>query len=356
MTLVGLLTFHDPAKPGVAEAIRDLAGLGISVRIITGDNRLAAVHVADQVGLAGAVMVGRDIDQLSESELAARAADTAVFAEVEPLHKERVVRAMRSSGAVVGFLGDGINDAPGLHAADVGISVDSAVDVAKQSAAIVLLEKDLGVVAEGVRLGRRTFTNTLKYVRVNTSAAFGNVVSMSVAAAVLPFLPLLPRQILLLNFVSDVPYTTISTDNADPEQIQRPRVWNVRMIRNFMLVFGTISVAFDLITFLTLRLGFGADARVFRTGWFIEFTVTEIAVLMVLRTNRLFIRSRPGRPLLVTSTALAAVTFALPYTPLAGPLGLVPLKGAVIAALALLTAVYILANELVKRFFPPDWQ
>jgi P-type Mg2+ transporter len=354
MTLVGLLAFQDPPKPEGAQAIRDLADLGISVRLITGDNRLAATHVASEVGLTGAPLLGPDIDRLSDDELAERVPNTAVFAEVEPLHKERIVRAMRASGAVVGYLGDGINDAPALHAADGGISVDTAVDVAKQSAAIVLLEKDLAVVADGVRLGRRTFANTLKYVRVNTSASFGNVLSMTVAAGFLPFLPLLPRQILLLNFLSDIPYTTIATDTVDPEQVQRPRAWNVRTIRNFMLAYGVISSVFDIATFLTLRLGFGATADVFRTGWFIESTATELAVLLVLRTNRPFFRSRPGRALLATSALLAAVTVALPYTPLAGPLGLVPLAGTVLAALAGLTAIYVLANEIAKRRLPPD--
>jgi Mg2+-importing ATPase len=205
-----------------------------------------------------------------------------------------------------------------------------------------------------VRLGRRTFANTLKYVRVNTSASFGNVLSMTVAAGFLPFLPLLPRQILLLNFLSDIPYTTIATDTVDPEQVQRPRAWNVRTIRNFMLAYGVISSVFDIATFLTLRLGFGATADVFRTGWFIESTATELAVLLVLRTNRPFFRSRPGRALLATSALLAAVTVALPYTPLAGPLGLVPLAGTVLAALAGLTAIYVLANEIAKRRLPPD--
>ncbi|HEX5540110.1 MAG TPA: magnesium-translocating P-type ATPase [Micromonospora sp.] len=356
MMLVGLLTFQDPPKSDAGTALRNLAELGVSTRLITGDNRFAASHVAQQVGLVGEVLVGGDIDRLSDQELTERAAKAAVFAEVEPLHKERVVAALNRTGAVVGFLGDGINDAPGLHAADVGISVDTAVDVAKQAAAIVLLEKDLNVVIEGVRLGRQTFTNTFKYVRVNTSAAFGNVVSMSVAAAFLPFLPLLPRQILLLNFLSDIPYATLPTDRIDAEQIQRPRRSTVKGIRNFMLVFGTISVLFDLGTYLVLRMVFNANAAVFRTGWFIEFTVTEIAVLMVLRTNRPFFRSRPARPLLITSSALAAVTVAVPYTPLAGPLGLAPLNGAILAALAVLTIAYVLVNEAVKRLFPPDRQ
>jgi Mg2+-importing ATPase len=354
MTLVGLLAFADPPKSDAASAIRNLADLGISVRLITGDNRLAAAYISGQVGLTGEPLLGPDIERMSDDELAERASRTQVFAEVEPLHKERVVRALRTSGTVVGYLGDGINDAPALHAADVGISVDTAVDVAKQSASIVLLEKDLSVVADGVRRGRRTFANTLKYVRVNTSAAFGNVLSMTAAAAFLPFLPLLPRQILLLNFLSDIPYTTIATDRVDPEQIQRPRAWNLRTVRNFMIVYGVLSSVFDVATFLTLRLGFGAGPEVFRTGWFIESTATELAVLLVLRTNRPFLRSRPARALLISSALLAAVTVALPYTPLARPLGFVPLTGVILATLAGLTIVYVLANEVVKRILPPD--
>jgi P-type Mg2+ transporter len=354
MTLLGLLTFQDPAKPGAAQAVRDLADLGISVRLITGDNRIAAGVMAGQVGLTGTAMLGPDLESLSDDQLADRARNTPVFAEVEPLHKDRIVRALQSTGAVVGFLGDGINDAAALRSANVGISVDTAVDVAKQSAAIVLLDKDLSVVADGVRLGRRTFANTLKYLRVSTSAAFGNVLSMSIASAVLPFLPLLARQILLINFLSDVPYMALSTDDVDPEQMRRPRTWSIRMIRNFMLVYGSISVIFATGTFLVLRLGFDAGARAFRTGWFIEFTVTEIVVLLVLRTNRPFFRSRVARTLLLTSGCLAAVTIAVPYTPLAGPLGLTALGWPVIAALAGLTAVYVLANEAAKRPVPPD--
>ncbi|WP_319459588.1 magnesium-translocating P-type ATPase [Micromonospora sp. RTP1Z1] len=354
MTLVGLLAFQDPPKDDVAQAIHRLACLGISVRLITGDNRYAAAHVAAQVGLAGKPMLGGAIDTCSDADLARRVATTAVFAEVEPVQKERVVAALRAGGAVVGFIGDGINDAPALHAADVGVSVDTAVDVAKQAAAIVLLDKDLAVVADGVQLGRRTFTNTLKYIRVNTSASFGNVVSMSVATLFLPFLPLLPRQVLLLNFLSDIPYTTISTDHADPEQLQHPRTVNVRSIRGFMLVYGSISIAFDLVAFLALRWWLHTSAEVFRTAWFIQFTVTEIIVLMVLRTNRSFLRSRPSAILLGTGALLAAVTIALPYSPLARPLGLAPPPATVLATLAVLAIVYIIANEIAKRRFPPD--
>jgi Mg2+-importing ATPase len=236
-----------------------------------------------------------------------------------------------------------------LHAADVGISVDTAVDVAKQTAAIVLLDKSLAVVADGVRLGRRTFANTLKYVRVTTSANFGNMLSMAAGAAFLPFLPLLPRQILLLNFLSDIPGTTIAADEVDPEQLEAPRAWDIGSIRRFMIVFGLVSSAFDILTFVTLRVVFDAGATLFRSGWFIESTATELAVMLVLRTTRPFWRSRPSRALLASSVAIAVVTVALPYSPLAEPLGLVDIPARVLLALAALTALYVTANEAIKR-------
>jgi Mg2+-importing ATPase len=204
-----------------------------------------------------------------------------------------------------------------------------------------------------VRLGRQTFANTLKYVRVTTSANFGNVVSMAAAAGFLPFLPLLPRQILLLNFLSDIPGMAIAGDSVDPEQLEQPRSWDLRSVRTFMLVFGLLSSAFDILTFLTLRLGFGAGATLFRSGWFVESTVTELAVMLVLRTNRPFWRSRPGRALVWSSIAIAAITIALPFTPLAGPLGLDAIPAPVLAVLAGLTALYVLANEAAKRRYPP---
>jgi Mg2+-importing ATPase len=350
LTLRGLLTFADPPKEGAPEAIRELAALGISLRLVTGDNRLAAGQIATAVGLrADNALTGEQIDGLDDAALADAVAEVAVFAEVDPLHKERLVRALRARGEAVGFLGDGINDAAALHAADVGISVDTAVDVAKQSAAIVLLDKSLAVVADGVRLGRQTFANTVKYVRVTTSANFGNMLSMAAAAAFLPFLPLLPRQILLLNFLSDVPGTTIAADRVDPEQLVAPKAWDIGSIRRFMIVFGLISSAFDIATFLVLRLGFDAGATLFRSGWFIESTATELAVMLVLRTARPFWRSRPGGALLWTSLLVAALTVALPYSPLAGPLGLVGLPLGMLAVLAGLTVVYVAVNELVKR-------
>src|SRR6266536_2988063 len=296
------------------------------------------------------VLTSADIDRLDDAALSDRAADTVVFAEVEPLHKERIVRALRDHHQVVGFLGDGINDAAALHAADVGISVDTAVDVAKQSAAIVLLDKSLAVVADGVRLGRQTFANTLTCIRVITSANFGNVLSMAIAVGFLPFLPLLPRQILLLYFLSDIPGTTIAGDSVDLGQVQQPRAWNLRSIRTFMIVFGLISSVFDILTFLTLRLGFNASATLFRSGWFID----RHRVRRHARpAHQPFYRSRPGRALLSSSIAIAAVTIALPYSPLAGPLCLTAVPARIVAVLVGLTALYVIANEGAKRRYPP---
>lgn len=350
MTLCGLLAFADPPKPGAADAIGELARLGVQVTMITGDNQLAARHIAEAVGLDSRdVVTGSMIAGLSDEELKQRIADVSVFAEVNPLDKERIVRALRALDETVGYLGDGINDSAALHAADVGISVDTAVDVAKQAAAMVLLDKSLSVVADGVRLGRRTFANTMKYVRVTTSANFGNMLSMAAVSVVLPFLPLLPRQILLLNFLSDIPGTTIAIDEVDREQLERPRRWNISSIRKFMIIFGLVSSVFDILTFVTLRAVFDASEELFRSGWFVESTATELAIMLVLRTRRPFFRSKPGKPLLWSSVLVATVTVALPYSPLAGVLGLTGLPLNLLLALVGLTAIYILVNEMVKR-------
>ena len=352
MTLAGMLTFLDPPKPDVAETLKDLAASGISTRMITGDNRLVAAHVAGLVGLDGStVLAGPEIDATSDADLPTKVAGAHVFAEIQPLQKERIIRAFRAGGSVVGYMGDGINDAPALHAADVGISVDSAVDVAKESAAIVLLDKDLRVLLDGVREGRRTFANTMKYVRVNTSASFGNVLSMAIASIVLPFLPLLPAQILLINFLTDLPATTIATDSVDPEQLATPRTWNIRFVRDFMIVFGVISTLFDILTFATLRLGFNAGESLFQSGWFVESVATELAVLFVLRTRRPFFRSGPSRPLVLASVALAIVTLAVPFSPFADLLGLEPIQPVLLLALVGITVLYVVVTDLAKSRF-----
>jgi Mg2+-importing ATPase len=353
MTLVGFLTFLDPPKPGVDQTVRELNELGISLRLITGDSRLAAAHIAQAIGLdAPRVVTGAELDRADDDSLGRLVEDASVFAEVEPQHKERIINALRRAGHVVGFLGDGINDAPALHAANVGISVNTAVDVAKESAAIVMLDRGLDPVVDGVKLGRQTFANTEKYAFTTISANFGNVLSMAVASVVLPFLPLLPRQILLTNFLSDIPSTTIAEDNVDPERAERPQSWDIAFVRDFMIVFGLLSSVFDLITFAVLRLGFDAGATLFHTGWFVESVITELTVLLVLRTQRPFFRSRPGNALLISSIGIAILTLALPYSGRLGhELGFTPLSATLLATMLAITAAYVVTAELVKRVF-----
>jgi len=348
--LRGLLAFHDPIKPGAADAVAHLARLGISLRMVTGDHRLAARAAAEGVGLpVDRILTGPEIDRMDDAALAAAVRDVAVFAEVEPHGKRRIVLALHGAGTGVGFLGDGINDAPALHSADVGISVDTAVDVAKEAAAVVLLQKDLDVVVDGVRLGRRTFANTRKYVRLTTSANFGNMLSMAAASIFLPFLPLLPLQILLLNFLSDIPSLAIAADEVDAEQVERPAAWDIREVRRFLLVFGAVSTVFDLVTFAVLLLVLDVDPTGFRSAWFIESTVTELLVLFSLRTYRPMLRSRPARSLLALSLLVCSVVVALPFVPLlALPLGLEPPRPGVLVAIALIAIAYVATNEVVK--------
>lgn len=350
MTFEGLLVFLDPVKTGVRDCIRQLEELGIDLYLITGDNPLVTKSVADQVGIdASTVLAGVDVAALDDEELLQKVKECRVFAEMDPIQKERIVSALRTHGATVGYFGDGVNDAAALHAADVGISVDTAVDVAKNAASIVLLSKDLGVIAEGVRLGRCTFINTMKYVRVGISAAFGNVFSMAIADVFLPFLPMLPMQILLLNFMTDFPALAISGDSVDAESVKSPRSWDVKSIRKFMITFGLLSTVFDILTFVVLRRGFHASATLFRSGWFIESTLTELSVMMILRTNRKFWLSRPGKGLFLSSVILAIITLALPFTPLGTVIGLMSLPFSLLLILFGLILIYIALNEFVKR-------
>ena len=353
LTLVGLLTFFDPPKDGAAAAIADLATLGVSVRMITGDNRLAAAATGAAVGLrTQTVLTGSAIDALGDHDLADAVADCDVFAEVEPAHKSRIVTALRASGEAVAFLGDGINDSPALHAADVGISVDTAVDVAKQASGVVLMDKGLGVVADGVRVGRATFANTLKYIRVTTSSNFGNVLSMALASLFLPFLPMLPRQILLLNFLGDLPSMAIAGDRVDPELVDRPGAWSLREIRTFMLIFGPLSTVFDLITFGVLVWWLHSGAAEFHTGWFVLSAITEILVMMSQRTRRFLFRSRPSALLLALGVVVALIALSLPAIPfIASVMGFVPLPPQLIAAVVVITVCYLAANEGMKRVY-----
>jgi Mg2+-importing ATPase len=352
MTFVGFLLLDDPPKAGALEAIAELRTLGVALKIITGDNRLVAGRMGRHMGVERpAVLTGEELRGLSDTALLQRVGEVDIFAETEPNQKERILTALRKAGNVVGYLGDGINDASALHAADVGISVEGAVDVAKEAADIVLLQRDLGVLAQGVRLGRQTFANTLKYVFITTSANFGNMVSMAGASLFLPFLPLLPKQILLNNFLSDVPSMTIATDSVDREQVDRPRRWDIRFVRNFMLVFGLVSSVFDYLTFGILFYWLRATEREFQTGWFLESLMTELFIVLVIRTRRPFFRSRPGTLLIAATLGVAGTTLFLPYTPIGAVFGLAPLPPGVVLTLAGVTGGYLVASELAKGWF-----
>jgi Mg2+-importing ATPase len=352
MVFVGFLLFFDPPKSGVQETIAGLAELGVGLKIITGDNKLVALHTARSVGMdVIGVLTGTDLDNLHEEALWQAAEQTNLFAEVDPNQKERIILALKKTGHVVGYMGDGINDAPALHAADVGISVDQAVDVAKEAADFVLLEQDLGVLRQGIELGRKTFANTLKYVFITTSANFGNMFSMAGASLFLPFLPMLPMQILLTNFLTDFPAMAIAGDSVDREMVEKPRRWNIRFVRNFMFTFGTVSSIFDYLTFGLLLLVLHASQDQFRTAWFIESVMTELLIMLVIRTQKPFFRSKPGRYLLIGTLLVAAVTLVLPYSPLKEPLGFTPLPLPLLLTLLGISVLYVLASEAVKRAF-----
>jgi Mg2+-importing ATPase len=352
MTFLGFLVFLDPVKPRIAEAIRDLQGLGVSLKLITGDNQLVAAAISHQVGLANArLLTGSELQRLGDAALQARVKEVDVFAEVEPTQKERIIGALKRAGNVVGCLGDGINDAPALHAADVGISVEGAVDVAKEAADFVLLEKDLGVLGQGVREGRTTFANTLKYLFMATSANFGNMFTMAGASLFLPFLPLLPKQILLTNLLTDLPEMTIATDHVDRELIDRPRRWDIRFIRNFMFTFGPLSSVFDLLTFAVLLLVLQASPEQLRTGWFVESVISASMIVLVIRTRQPFFKSRPGKYLLLATLVVGCVTVVLPWTPLAELFEFQPLRLSVLLVVGAIVPLYILAAEVAKKFF-----
>jgi P-type Mg2+ transporter len=352
MTFVGILVLRDPPKAGVDRAVASLANLGVRLKIITGDSAVIAERVARQVGLAApVVLTGGMLQAVDDDALPVRAADANVFAEIEPGQKERIIRALQRHGHVVGYIGDGINDAPALHTADVSISVQQAADAAKAAADIVLLEQDLGVLEHGVRDGRRTFANTLKYVFMATSANFGNMFSMAGASVLLPFLPLLPKQILLLNLLTDLPELTIATDRVEADWIERPRRWDVRFIRRFMLVFGILSSVFDYTTFALLRWWLHAGPVEFRTGWFLESVVSAALIVLVVRTRRRVLTTPPSLPLAVATACSIVAALALPFTPIAPLLGFAAVPATFVGAMALIVVLYIVAAEAAKRLF-----
>jgi len=352
MTFLGLLVLDDPLRAGIVATLKRLQNLGITLKVITGDNRLVAAHVARQAGLPdGLILTGSSLNQMGDEALVQRVGEVGIFAEVEPNQKERIILALKKAGKVVGYMGDGINDASALHVADVGISVANAVDVAKEAAEIILLEKNLEVLVRGVREGRTTFANTMKYVFMATSANFGNMFSMAGASLFLSFLPLLPKQILLMNLLTDLPEMTIAADRVDDEMIASPRRWDIGFIRRFMVIFGVISSFFDFLTFGVLIWLLRATPTQFRTGWFVESVVSASMIVLVVRTRRRFFQSRPGRPLLITTLLVAAFTLLLPYLPLATLLGFEPLPPLFLVALAAIVLLYMITAEATKASF-----
>jgi Mg2+-importing ATPase len=352
LTFIGFLLFLDPPKPDVEKAIVDLAQRGVQLKIITGDNEKVARHVAEAVRLPIlSILTGSALNGMSDEALLHTAERTTIFAGVDPNQKERIILALRKTKHVVGYMGDGINDAPALHAADVGISVDTAVDVAKDAADFVLLKQDLDILREGIDVGRMTFANTLKYILTTISANFGNMVSMAAASLYLPFLPLLASQILLNNFLSDIPGMTIASDNVDPEWVAKPRRWNTTFIRDYMVLFGLVSSIFDFMAFGVLLFLFRATPAEFRTGWFIESLLTELVIALVVRTRRVFYRSRPGSLLLVSTLIVIGVTLVLPYVPFNFLFGFIPLPAPLMITMLGLTALYVLVTEVAKKYF-----
>jgi Mg2+-importing ATPase len=352
MVFLGFLIFSDPVKAGVAEAIRELERLGISLKLISGDNHRVAAYVGKEVGLYGeAILTSRELREIGDEALLVHVREVDIFAEVEPNQKERIILALKKAGNVVGFMGDGINDASSLHAADVGISVDSGVDVAKEAADIVLLQKNLKVLVEGVQEGRRTFANTLKYVFMATSANFGNMFSMAGASVFLPFLPLLPKQILLTNLLTDLPEMAIATDNVDNDLVREPRRWDIMFIRKFMIIFGLVSSLFDFLTFGALLFLLRASVDQFRTGWFIESVISASMIVLVIRSRKPFLRSKPGEWLLIATLAVIVTTLVFPYLPLAGQFEFTTMPLNFLWILMVILVLYVFTAEVAKVIF-----
>lgn len=352
LTFVGFLLFFDPPKEGVKTTIEELEKMGVKLKIITGDNRLVARHVGQEIGLGDfQVLSGNEMNDLHDEALWHAVEKTTIFAEVDPNQKERIILALKKRGHVVGYMGDGINDAPSLHSADVGISVDNAVDVAKETADLVLLKQDLDVLREGIVQGRKTFANTMKYVFMATSANFGNMFSVAGASLFLAYLPMLPKQILLINFLTDLPEMTIAGDNVDDAFVKRPHRWNINFIRRFMLIFGPLSSLFDFATFAVLLWIMKANEATFHTGWFIESILSAGAVVFALRTRLPFWKSKPIKSMLVMTLVVMMITLILPYTPIAKILGFAPLSLIHQLVLIAIVLLYFISAEITKHWF-----
>jgi Mg2+-importing ATPase len=350
LVLAGYLAFADPPSPDAAASVAAMKRDGVDVKILTGDNELVARHVCQQVGIENpGVMLGEELESTSDTALEHRAEETTVFARVTPMQKHRIIHALKRRGHVVGYMGDGINDAPSLHAADVGISVASAVDVARDAADIILLKPGLDVLHRGIIEGRRASANVLKYLFMGTSSNFGNMFSMAAASVFLPFLPMLPTQILLNNFLYDASQLTIPSDNVDEEYMRRPRPWDMKMVRNFMLIIGPISSLYDFLTFYVLLHFFHASQPEFHTGWFVESLATQTLVIFVIRTMGNPLKSRPSLPLAITTILIVATGIFLPYSPFTRLFGFVPLPTPFFVFLAISTVTYLVLVEFGKR-------
>lgn len=350
MTFAGLLIFADPIRLDAQDVIAGLRRDGVEIKILTGDSGLVAQSMCNQVGLDGSrVICGDQIEVMTDAALVHAAENNTVFARLAPAQKTRILLALKRNGHVVGFMGDGINDAPSLHLADVGISVAQAVDVAREAAGIVLTSPGLHVLHAGIREGRRAYGNILKYLLMSTSSNFGNMFSMAVASMVLPFLPMLPTQLLLNNFLYDLAQITIPSDNVDRELLSKPHQWDIGIVKRFMLGVGPVSSLFDFMTFYVLFHFFEANGDIFRTGWFVESLVTQTLVLLVIRTLGNPLKSQPSRPLLFSTSAIVIIAILIPYSPLAGYLGFVPLPLSYLAFVMGATVTYLFSVEIVKR-------
>lgn len=351
MIFAGFIYFEDPVKEGIKETIDELKKLQVDLKIITGDNRNVARAIGLKIGIENpVVLTGQELLSTSSEALKQLARKTHIFAEVEPQQKERILQALRKSYTVA-YIGDGINDVSAITAADVGISVENAVDVAREAADFVLMEKNLMVVADGIKEGRKTFANTLKYIYISTGSTFGNMCSVAIASLILPFLPMLPQQILLTNFITDFPYLTVASDNVDQEQLEKPGKWNLKVISKYMIIFGIHSSLFDVITFLTLLFLLKAKESAFQTGWFIESALSELFILFIIRTHKNFFKSKPAKYLLILSIFGLIVTLGLPYSPLADDIGLVPLPMVNLLAIFGIIAAYIITADILKVWF-----
>lgn len=352
MTFLGFILLQDPIKESAISSIKKLRDLQIDVKVITGDNRFAAKHIGDLAGFdTSRIITGGELNQVSPEALQQRVKDTGIFAEIEPHQKERIIQALQKGGRTVAYMGDGINDVAAIHAADCGISTNNAVPVAREAADFVLLEKDLEVLADGVTEGRKSFRNSMKYVFITTGATFGNMFSIALASLLLPFLPMLPKQILLNNFLTDLPFLTIASDHVDDGELKAPGTWNLRLIRRFMLVFGLHSSLFDFITFWFLYYYFALPEKAFQTGWFIESVITEILILFIIRTRKPLYKSRPGKMLVGVALAAIILTLYLPFSPFADLLGLQIAHANQAIALVLILLLYVVTGDILKRIF-----